>query len=296
MVAYVLMTCIVNLGLSHDLSVFHIDAAAVSWNIASAILICCVIVFATKFTSAARSVKLKTDGVSLLLMVFGTAVYALIAYVIWTNEAGLIHFLFHLLEDFTGGRIRTHSTIIQKLVNAIFGLVIAILVFLFSLWRLKSWRGTLYSMKGTDIQIVLLVILLSTLISISRNAILHIQYKGIFPAPALDSIWIYVFQFLINGYPEECFMRGYILPQLNAVLKNPVLSLWLTVILFDSMHIPQWIYGFHVRLMWWQWILEMMFPFQLTGWVYGVLYIRLRRVLPVAICHTYLTLWAFPFW
>lgn len=53
--------------------------------------------------------------------------------------------------------------------------------------------------------------------------------------------------------------------------------------------------GMGLQMVWWKWVLWCLFPYQPTGLMFGLIYYRMKTVMPGAIFHTYTTLWAFRF-
>ena len=115
-------------------------------------------------------------------------------------------------------------------------------------------------------------------------ALLLRQQILLFAHPLLETLALFVFQMLVNGFPEELFCRGFLLPRLERALKNPVNALVLTSILFDAMHIPTHIahgVSFPMVLLG---ILDVSFP---SGLLWGYLYQRTRSIVPGALIHTF---------
>jgi len=103
---------------------------------------------------------------------------------------------------------------------------------------------------------------------------------------------VYSAQLLVNGLPEETFFRGFLLREFMSILhNNTLLSVWIAAILFDSFHIPSWIFG-HGLLWnkpWWMIALECVFPNQPTGAFFGYLFLRSKSLVPGIGLHTILT-------
>lgn len=107
---------------------------------------------------------------------------------------------------------------------------------------------------------------------------------SLFAHPFLETLALFGLQMLINGLPEELFCRGFLLPRLERVLKNPVNALVLTSILFNALHIPKNVAEGHSLPMALLGCLSAAFP---SGLLWGYLYQRTRSIVPGVLLHTF---------
>ena len=186
----------------------------------------------------------------------------------------------------------------STIINAVLAMPITIFVIVFVIWQLRGWYRQIFSFSWRDGITTLLLLAFSTFASYCRNLFIYHQnsVQSLFPSGGVINVLILlVSQSLVNGIPEELYFRGYMIPQLLVWLRNPFVVGLIMVSLFDASHIPSAVIGQGLHLPWWQWILWSLFELQPTGWLFFIIYYRMRSVIPGAIYHTYATLWAFPF-
>ncbi|MFD3450198.1 CPBP family intramembrane glutamic endopeptidase [Microbacteriaceae bacterium 4G12] len=121
------------------------------------------------------------------------------------------------------------------------------------------------------------------LVLISITIILGLPFKVISPSSFVQLITTFFISMFINGLPEELFFRGYLLPRLEAVLKNPIHALVISAILFNMSHIPSHIsngMSIHQALLM---SFSIAYP---TGLILGYLYLKTRSIVPGIIWHT----------
>lgn len=261
------------------------------WNYAVGLFLCLIVILITR-GQRSRPLpvfphKIREIGFAVAILLIDAGIMLLV----WTH----LHFIMRAIALLGHKLGLSNPEVVLKLGNALFVLPISLFIFFMCFWRLKSNRKTLVSMTWKDGIIVIVFLGVTTAIAFLRNQIFGLPNTNLFPPFSLASILVFVFQFFINGWQEETLYRGYLVPLMLSFLRSPFLSLWFASIFFDASHIISFIYGFQFGpIAWWQYILFCIFPFQPTGWVFGVLYYRTRRVLPGALYHTYL-LWGFPF-
>jgi membrane protease YdiL (CAAX protease family) len=100
--------------------------------------------------------------------------------------------------------------------------------------------------------------------------------------PVLQVLVLYIIQIFINGLPEEFLFRGFLLPRLESVLKNPINALVLTSILFNAAHIPFSIANGTDALPALLGAFSISYP---SGLIWGYLYLRTRTIIPGMLWH-----------
>lgn len=118
---------------------------------------------------------------------------------------------------------------------------------------------------------------------IGISIIWGLPFNIITAGPLHQLLIIYVVHIFINGLQEELFYRGFILPRLERLLKNPLAALVITSIIFNTIHIPQQLYNGDSI------IRVILNPFSTvfpSGLLWGYLYLRTRSVVPGILWHT----------
>jgi len=130
--------------------------------------------------------------------------------------------------------------------------------------------------------------------------LLHLLAGNRFVSPNWDvfvGAWTPVFfvaQMAVNGFPEEVFFRGLLLPDLLTVFRQrTTLALGVMMVLFNAAHIPGLVAGaLGIRgIPWWQMGIWCIFPPQPVGLFFGYLYLRTRSLVPNIALHTFTTFW-----
>lgn len=118
---------------------------------------------------------------------------------------------------------------------------------------------------------------------LGTTIILGLPFKILFQQPIHRTIITYFIMMFVNGLPEELIFRGYLLPRLESVLKNPINAMVIVSILFNIMHIPselaRGISIYHALLM----SFSIVYP---SGLIWGYLYLKTRSIVPGVIWHT----------
>jgi membrane protease YdiL (CAAX protease family) len=81
---------------------------------------------------------------------------------------------------------------------------------------------------------------------------------------------------LANGFAEELVMRGYLIPRFEDLFGSTGKALVLSSVLFASYHLYQGLYGAGSALV--------------MGLVFGVAFIAMRRLWPIAAAHALLNI------
>jgi|GEM_PF-1454848 len=122
-----------------------------------------------------------------------------------------------------------------------------------------------------------------TLVLLGVTIILGLPTKILLQQPFDKIILTFFISIFINGLPEELIMRGYLLPRLEVVLKNPINALVITAILFNMGHIPSELArGMSIYQ-------ASLFSFSIvypSGLIWGYLYLKTRSIVPGVIWHT----------
>ncbi|MDR3644373.1 MAG: CPBP family intramembrane metalloprotease [Clostridia bacterium] len=105
----------------------------------------------------------------------------------------------------------------------------------------------------------------------------------LYQQPLFMTLLLFPVDFLINGFPEELFIRGFLLPRFETIFKNPINALVITSLIFNSLHIPSAIANGDSASYAILNALTIYFP---SGLLWGYLYQRTRSVLPGALFHT----------
>jgi|GEM_PF-3095922 len=190
-----------------------------------------------------------------------------------------------------GVSVLTTGTVIQ--VGA--GIIITVIMMSIVLWQLKGWRRQSFSLSWSSVLLTIILILLSMALCFVKNR-LFLTVSPIIPTGGIvNALVAFIAQLFVNGLLEEAYYRGYLIPQLMAWVKSPLIAIWAMVVLFDVSHLPLLIIGHQDILSWWQWILWCIFPYQPTGLLYAAIYYKTRTVIPGAFVHTYTTQWGFAF-
>ena len=115
------------------------------------------------------------------------------------------------------------------------------------------------------------------------TGLLNVQATALYHDLLPQTLVLFLIQLFINGLPEELFYRGFLLPRLERVLKNPVNALVLSALLFNASHIPSYLAS---GTGWWGAILSVFSLICPTGLLYGYLYQRTRSIIPGVLLHT----------
>lgn len=174
----------------------------------------------------------------------------------------------------TLSKIGIPDWIILLLINALIVIIIELIpiIILFVLWGYGFKKmGFVFS------NLSLILVLLGVTIT------LGLPTKILFQQPFYKTMIIFFINIFINGLPEEIIFRGYLLPRLESVLKNPINALVITSILFNMFHIPkmlaQGMNGYQALLG----CFSIIFP---SGLIWGYLYLKTRSIVPGVIWHT----------
>lgn len=141
-----------------------------------------------------------------------------------------------------------------------------------------------YGARGMGLRLRWGKLIIALLIFSSLLAMLLREPASLLQQPVWETLALFVFQILVNGFPEELFFRGFLLPRLEHALRNPVNALVLTSILFSAMHIPTRIAHGEPFLVVLLGVLNVSFP---SGLLWGYLYQRTRSIVPGALLHTF---------
>lgn len=143
-----------------------------------------------------------------------------------------------------------------------------------------------YGTRGMGLRFRWGKLIIALLIFTFLPALLLREPVSLLQQSVLETLALFVFEMLINGFPEELFFRGFLLPRLERALKNPVNALVLTSILFSAFHIPTRIAHGESLLTVLLGVLDVSFP---SGLLWGYLYQRTRSIVPGVFLHTFYT-------
>jgi membrane protease YdiL (CAAX protease family) len=87
----------------------------------------------------------------------------------------------------------------------------------------------------------------------------------------------------VNALPEELFFRGYLLPRLEKLCRNPLNALVISALLFNALHVPIQIHNGASPLTVILSIFSIGYP---SGLIWGYLYLRTRSIVPGVLWHT----------
>ena len=136
------------------------------------------------------------------------------------------------------------------------------------------------------------LILLATGLTAAQNLwVYHAPWWTYIGPTTLAAPLMFVAQALVNGIMEELSLRAVTLPHLVALVRNPYVAFFLMATLFDALHLPRAIIGFHIDAPWWRWVLWAALPSVPNGLLFGFIYWRTRSIVPGILFHTYATLW-----
>lgn len=156
-------------------------------------------------------------------------------------------------------------------ISIYFGIMLAPVVILFALWR--------YDLKNMGfvfchLPLILILVLITVLLGLPN--------KVIFQHPFNIVITTYVASVFSNALSEELLYRGFLLPRLEAVLKNPINALIISAIIFNIGHIPsylgQGVSTYRILL----YCFSMSYP---TGLILGYLFLKTRSIVPGIVLH-----------
>jgi membrane protease YdiL (CAAX protease family) len=112
--------------------------------------------------------------------------------------------------------------------------------------------------------------------------LLGLPNKVLFQQSCYTVLSAYVASIFGNAISEEIIFRGYLLPRLEAVLKNPINALVISAIFFNIIHVPSYLAQgmsiYKVIL----YCLSMSYP---AGLLWGYLYLKTRSIIPGIILH-----------
>ncbi len=178
--------------------------------------------------------------------------------------------------------------------NVIPGGLVLTLIFVYVSVRYVRRFGALgFHLKPLDWLLGLGLIALAMLVHVMEGPLLGIRpaLSALMPV-TLWGVPLFFLQLLVNGLQEETLYRGYVLPQLQALLRQPVAAMLVMIALFDLAHLPLLLLYDHLPA--WPTAVQAFFPVQPTGLVFGYAYWRSRSVVPGILFHTYTTIWASP--
>ena len=117
---------------------------------------------------------------------------------------------------------------------------------------------------------------------IGLTVLLGLPFGVITRVPLQQALLAAFFSIFINALPEELVFRGFLLPRLEAILKNPLNALVLSAWLFNLSHVPIEIAngadaGTAIAQ-----VFALTYP---SGLLWGYLYLRTRSVIPGALWH-----------
>lgn len=268
------------------------------WNYGVLFLFVLLLWALTRFVPKREMPKLAATWSKMVIFIFVLALDTMTLVFLWNwvfihplpEVANFLKFASGITKNLNFSPL-TQATVL----NAVAVVWITAILVAFVLWQFRGWRRQLFSITWREGAVTIALLAFSTILCTLKNVILN-KPSTLFPTIGIfNVIIIFIAQFLVNGLQEEAFFRGYVFIQLLAWLRKPWIACWLMVLLFNATHIPSLIIGHGYHLEWWEWILFSAFPFQPTGWLFGVIFYRMRTTLPGAIFHTYITLWAFPF-
>ncbi len=270
------------------------------WNYGLLAFIVLLLWFVSKFLPKREIPRLPTNWTRFIILLFAIAlnVFFLVSFWKWLVENPPKSISYFIVEMGNALPRYVSSSAANRILNAVLAVYETLFVFVIVLWQLRGWRRQTFSFTWRNgIATGILIAISSTASLITNRAFLHNDsLQVVIPSGGFFNVVIMFFsQSLVNGIPEELFYRAYIFPQLLAWLRQPLLTGWIMVIIFNASHIPSLLIGQGVVLPWWKWILWCLFNLQPSGWLFFAIYYYMRSAIPGAIYHTYTTLWAFPF-
>lgn len=139
-----------------------------------------------------------------------------------------------------------------------------------------------YGPKGMGLRPCYGKLILSLLVTSVALSLLLFRTAPLFSQPVGKTLALFALGILINGLPEELFLRGFLFPRLESVLKKPLNALVVTSLLFNALHIPSKIAGGQSVFILLD-VFSLSFP---SGLLWGYLYHKTRSVIPGALFHT----------
>ncbi len=243
------------------------------WNYGTAAAMLVLVYFLSKKATARQRPELPTDRASVLWF-----------FVVFAVAAGFT-VAFWLIYNLTDPSSRVIPVLLAYVAMPLLYVGLAC-------WRVKGHGILGFHFSAVDWQLAVTMILFATGASVLRDRVFGIMNPLSSYLPlSLAAIPMFLIQSLNNGIPEEALFRGYLLPQLFAFFRRPWLAMLVMITVFGLYHLPLLLLG-HNLGPWWLVALQLAFPLQPTGLVFGYAYWRSRSLVPGIIFHTYTTLWA----
>ena len=174
------------------------------------------------------------------------------------------------------------------------GLIMTALLVYLSLRYVRRFGPFGYYLQPPDWLLGSGLVVLAVLARLAEGPLLHNGATlGALVPITLWAVPLFFLQLLVNGLEEETLLRGYVLPQLQALLRQPVAAMLVMIAVFDLLHLPLNLLYLHEAVP--AAVAQALFPIQPTGLVFGYAYWRSRSVVPGILMHTYTSLWAFPY-
>ncbi len=202
--------------------------------------------------------------------------------------------LFRLLapDHLIGARLGLPSDVVDRLDNVVGGgLLLTLVATGLSLWRVRRHGAIGFRFGWLDFSLGFGLIIAWIAGTALRAKLFSPPVQPYVLLPV--SLWalpLFLLQMLVNGLQEETLFRGYVLPQLAALLRRPWLAMLVMIVLFDAMHLPSMIIG--QGMPWRPVVLDLLLPAQPFALVVGYAYWRSRSLVPGILLHTYTTLWS----
>lgn len=156
-------------------------------------------------------------------------------------------------------------------ISIYFTMIVVPVVILFIFWGYDFKNmGAIFC----NFSLILILLLITILLGINN--------KILFQKPLYIIMIVYVASIFSNALAEELFYRGFLLPRLETVLKNPINALIISAIIFNISHVPSYLaQGINVykAILF---CLSMSYP---TGLIFGYLYLKTRSIVPGIMLH-----------
>lgn len=180
-------------------------------------------------------------------------------------------------------KANANTLIVSRTFFWIFLLIIWLYATKIEKYKLFIWKDRKYDFLNYCVHIILLFI---AIIVVMIPVGLILQYFGSkqissklveIKSILQDSKTLVLFVVITAGFTEEIIFRGYIQPRLEALLKNPYISIFITSAMFGLLHFGYGTIG------------NMTGPF-FIGLIFSIYYWKYRNIKVLIICHTLIDL------
>lgn len=172
------------------------------------------------------------------------------------------------------GEIGAPLWLLNTLVNASVGIILELIPIII-LFLILGYGFKKMGFVFTNLPLILILV--------GTTIIFGLPLKIFSYKPLYQPIITFFIMLFVNGLPEELIFRGYFLPRLEVVLKNPINALVIVAILFNMLHIPSYLAS---DLNIYQALLKSFSIVYPSGLIWGYLYLKTRSIVPGAIWHS----------